>query len=572
MRTQRRITLGIGVLFTMILLLGIQSVSYVRQLSQATGNILADNYNSLQYAGDMLESLNEIGEDSVSRHALRENLALQQQNITEISEKEITAELQRHIAALSDPVTEQELRTVREDLLRIMDINMAAIRAKSADVEQRADYVMWWLIVVAALCVLVAGAILVWFPKLVLRPIDELKKGIREIANHNYGKRLEFAGNREFEAVAESFNDMAAKLDEYRRSSLDDLMTAKKRIEAIVDTLHEPIIGLGPDRKILFMNQEALSVLNLREDAIGRNATEVALSNDLLRRLIRSLYGDRKKESDSEPLKIYADNKESYFQMENTPLYITPIGSSDRQFVGNLIILNNITRFKELDSAKTNFISTVSHEMKTPISSILMSLQLLNDTRLGTLNTEQTQLVNSIKESSDRLLSITGELLNMTQIETGKLKLMPKITKPIELIDYAVKATQVLAERFCCFIEIDYPEKISKLFVDSEKIAWVITNLLSNAIHHSPERSRIIIGAVQHEKAVEIYVQDFGRGIDPRYHKSIFERYFRVPGTKVQGSGLGLAISKEFVEAHGGTISVQSEIGKGSRFSILLPA
>ena len=177
--------------------------------------------------------------------------------------------------------------------------------------------------------------------------------------------------------MAESFNDMAAKLDEYRRSSLDDLMTAKKRIEAIVDTLHEPIIGLGPDRKILFMNQEALSVLNLREDAIGRNATEVALSNDLLRRLIRSLYGDRKKESDSEPLKIYADNKESYFQMENTPLYITPIGSSERQFVGNLIVLNNITRFKELDSAKTNFISTVSHEMKTPISSILMSLQLL---------------------------------------------------------------------------------------------------------------------------------------------------------------------------------------------------
>lgn len=186
-----------------------------------------------------------------------------------------------------------------------------------------------------------------------------------------------------------------------------------------------------------------------------------------------------------------------------------------------------------------------------------MSLQLLGDDRLGTLNGEQKQLVTSIKESSDRLLSITGELLNMTQIETGKLKLIPKVTKPIELIDYAVKATQVLAERFCCFVEVDYPEKISKLFVDNEKIAWVITNLLSNAIHHSPERSRIIVGAVQREKAVEIYVQDFGRGIDPRYHKSIFERYFRVPGTKVQGSGLGLAISKEFVEAHGGTISVE---------------
>ena len=571
MKIQRRLTLGIGILFAMIVLLGIQSVSYVRQLSRATGTILADNYNSLQYAADMLRSLNDIGEDSVSRHALRQSLALQQQNITEISEREMTSELGRHIAALSDPVTEAELQTVRQDLLRIMELNMAAIRAKSSAVEERADYVMWWLIVVAALCVVSAGAILVWFPRLVLRPIDELKKGIREIANHNYQQRLDFTGNREFESVAESFNDMAAKLDEYRRSSLDDLMTAKKRIEAIVDTLHEPIIGLGPDRKILFMNREALAVLNLQAEVVGRNAAEVALSNDLLRRLMRELYGE-KRSTGGEPLKIYADNKESYFQMEDTPLYIMPVGSREQQFVGNLIVLNNITKYKELDSAKTNFISTVSHEMKTPISSILMSLQLLGDNRLGQLNEEQKQLVGSIRESSDRLLNITGELLNMTQVESGKLRLMPKVVKPVELIDYAVKATQVLAERFRCFVEVEYPEKISKLFVDNEKIAWVITNLLSNAIHHSPENSRIIVGAVQHEKAVEIFVQDFGRGIDPRYHKSIFERYFRVPGTKVQGSGLGLAISKEFVEAHGGTISVESGIGKGSRFSILLPA
>ena len=489
MKIQRRLTLGIGILFAMIVLLGIQSVSYVRQLSRATGTILADNYNSLQYAADMLRSLNDIGEDSVSRHTLRQSLALQQQNITEISEREMTSELGRHIAALSDPVTEAELQTVRQDLLRIMELNMAAIRAKSSAVEERADYVMWWLIVVAALCVVSAGAILVWFPRLVLRPIDELKKGIREIANHNYQQRLDFTGNREFESVAESFNDMAAKLDEYRRSSLDDLMTAKKRIEAIVDTLHEPIIGLGPDRKILFMNREALAVLNLQAEVVGRNAAEVALSNDLLRRLMRELYGE-KRSTGGEPLKIYADNKESYFQMENTPLYITPVGGREQQFVGNLIILSNVTKYKELDSAKTNFISTVSHEMKTPISSILMSLQLLGDDRLGKLNDEQKQLVGSIRDSSDRLLSITGELLNMTQIETGKLKLMPKITKPIELIDYAVKATQVLAERFCCFVEVEYPEKISKLFVDSEKIAVERHPPLARKIaHHRGRRT-----------------------------------------------------------------------------------
>ena len=200
-----------------------------------------------------------------------------------------------------------------------------------------------------------------------------------------------------------------------------------------------------------------------------------------------------------------------------------------------------------------------------------MSLHLLEDSRLGPLNDEQKALAQSIRENSDRLLGITGELLNLTQIETGKLQLMPKVTKPIELIDYAVAATRVLAERFGCFVEVEYPEKIAKLFIDSEKIAWVVTNLLSNAIHHSPEGARIIVGAAQRDNKVDIFVQDFGRGIDPRYHKSIFDRYFRVPGTKVQGSGLGLAISKEFVEAHGGTIGVESQIGHGSRFTITLP-
>ena len=115
---------------------------------------------------------------------------------------------------------------------------------------------------------------------------------------------------------------------------------------------------------------------------------------------------------------------------------------------------------------------------------------------------------------------------------------------------------------------MEYPEKITKLFVDSEKIAWVVTNLLSNAIRYSSENGRIIIGARQIDKAVEIYVKDFGKGIDLRYHESIFDHYFRVPGTKVQGSGLGLAISEDFVEAHGGTIRIESEVGKGSTFVI----
>lgn len=117
---------------------------------------------------------------------------------------------------------------------------------------------------------------------------------------------------------------------------------------------------------------------------------------------------------------------------------------------------------------------------------------------MGSLNGEQEQLSKNIRDNSQRLLDITGELLNMTQVEAGKLQMMPKITKPIELIEYAIKANQVQADKFNIQIEVDYPqEKIPKLFVDSEKIAWVLTNLLSNAIRYSKENGRVVIGVRQ---------------------------------------------------------------------------
>ncbi|WP_320970452.1 ATP-binding protein [Bacteroides nordii] len=428
-----------------------------------------------------------------------------------------------------------------------------------------------WISVTGGICVLTGLVLFFWLPRSISKPILELKQGILEIANHNYEKRLDMKNSEEFREVADSFNRMAERLAEYRASTLADILSAKKFLEAIVNSINEPIIGLNTEREILFINNEALNVLNLkRENVIRRSAEELSLKNDLLRRLIRELVspGDQK-----EPLKIYADNKESYFKAAYIPINNTNVDKDEPHKLGDVILLKNITEFKELDSAKTTFISTISHELKTPISAIMMSLQLLEDKRVGALNEEQEQLSKSIKDSSQRLLEITGELLNMTQVEAGKLQMMPKITKPIELIEYAIKANQVQADKFNIQIEVEYPEeKIGKLFVDSEKIAWVLTNLLSNAIRYSRENGRVVIGTQQEGDRIELYVQDFGKGIDPRYHQSIFDRYFRVPGTKVQGSGLGLSISKDFVEAHGGTLTVESELGKGSRFVIRLKA
>lgn len=566
LRIKTKLTYGIGLLFAMIVLLGGLSVKNIYDMSADTQNILADNYNSLLYSRRMLDALERIYTDPSARVDFEKNLELQKKNITEVDENVATTHLVTQYEHLLKEDTEANIKRVRVALNQVMSLNMASIYRKSQVAESTAYRALLWIGILGLSCIVISFGLMVRLPRSINQPIRKLMNGIMEIANHNYEKRLDLGKYEEFAEVSDSFNRMAERLTQYRKSTLADIIQNKKYIEAIVNSITEPIIGLDGDRSILFANNEALTILNLkRENVIGKSAADLSLKNDLLRRLIRELIQtDEKKE----PLKIYADNKESFFQAKYIPIRVMDEDTKENQYVGDVILLKNITEFKELDSAKTTFISTISHELKTPISAIMMSLKLLEDNRVGDMNDEQKVLAQSIKDSSDRLLEITGELLKMTQVETGKLQLSPKITKPIELIDYAIKANHVQAERFGCHIEVEYPEKISKIFVDSEKVAWVLTNLVSNAIHYTPENGRIIIGARQLDKAIEIFVQDFGKGIDSRYHQSIFDRYFRVPGTKVQGSGLGLAISKDFVEAHGGTIRVDSEIGKGSMFVI----
>ena len=453
---------------------------------------------------------------------------------------------------------------------------LTATEPNSPAAEPGLHRAMIWVLIIGIICIVTSLVLWIRLPDSINKPIAELANAIQEIANHNYERRLDLS-SQEFADVSKNFNRMAKRLADYHASTLSQMMAQKKYMETVINSVREPIIGLDENHNILFINDEALSVINLnRDEVINKSAQDISLHNDLIRRLTRGLLDtleSTQTDEKNEPLKIYADDKESYFQVKYMSISRpTKVDPNVTENGGYVIMLKNITEFKQLDSAKTTFISTISHELKTPISTIMMNLQLLKDKRVGNLNEEQAELAQSISDESDRLLTITSELLNMTQVESGKLQLKPRVTKPIELIDYAIKANRVQAEKFNIQIEVQYPEsKIGKLFVDSEKIAWVLTNLLSNAIRYSFENGHIIIGARQvDDDHIEMFVRDFGKGIDPRYHKSIFDHYFRVPGTKVQGSGLGLSISKDFVEAHGGTIRIESELGKGSCFIISL--
>lgn len=221
------------------------------------------------------------------------------------------------------------------------------------------------------------------------------------------------------------------------------------------------------------------------------------------------------------------------------------------------------------DREKTNFIATVSHEIKTPIAAIKLSTKLLGDERIGTLNPEQKQLIQNIKEDTARVLKITSEVLNMAQMESGKIQLNIHPSDPKQIVDYALEAVHFQAEQKQIKLELNYDETPPVIDADVEKTAWVLVNLLSNAIRYSPENSKISIEIKTNPRTVLFSVQDFGKGIDKKYQDKIFDRYFQVPGSK-SGTGLGLAISKQFIEAQEGEIWVDSAVGVGSKFNFTL--
>ncbi|TND10486.1 MAG: multi-sensor signal transduction histidine kinase [Bacteroidetes bacterium] len=272
---------------------------------------------------------------------------------------------------------------------------------------------------------------------------------------------------------------------------------------------------------------------------------------------------------------IVQKNEKANNTAENVILWMSVIGS-----IAVLLSLVFVVRFpgyianpiRELDLAKTNFIATVSHELKTPISAIKLSLNLLEDPRVGQLNEEQAKLAECIRDESNRLLKITGELLDMAQVETGKIGLEIQPVRPEEIVQYALKAVSAPAAQKEILLRLNMPEKLPMVSADAEKSAWVLINLLSNAIRYAPEKSTVDIRIAGQDYGVRFSVTDQGKGIPDEYKHHLFEKFFRAPGLKTEGTGLGLAIAKEFIETQKGHIGLVSENGKGAEFWFILPA
>lgn len=398
----------------------------------------------------------------------------------------------------------------------------------------------------------------------ITRPLEEMRRGAERLAKGDLSLKLPKPEVKELVSLTEALNFMASELDD----RISALVRQRQEQEAILASMVEGVIAVDGQARLISLNRAAADLLGVDPADLGhRSIKEVVRNPELQWFITRALAAAGPVEEEI----TLGDGSERVLQAHGTTL-------RDRygQTLGVLIVLHDITRLRQLENARRDFVANVSHELKTPITSIKGFVETLRE---GAIHEPEhaRQFLDIISRQVERLSQLVEDLLNLSRIEqeaeAGKILLEGRRLRGV--MQAAVQACAARAAEKQIKVEVDCPENL-RARINSPLLEQALTNLIDNAIKYSDPGSLVWVEAAKEDrKTVVIRVRDQGVGIAPEHLPRLFERFYRVdPGRsrKVGGTGLGLAIVKHIAQAHGGRVGVESTPGRGSVFSIYLQA
>jgi signal transduction histidine kinase len=582
MNLKTKITLGYVALLALLLALGGYAYYSVRRLEADSRGTLKSNFYSVELGQQMLRALDRMATaptDTLGLSAFQRGLTREAGNVTEVGEQQAVDELTQTLATY-DARPDAAARLALIDKLRaqtqhMMTLNTQALVSKTDRANDRATRTGHYLLAFAGLSLLVALMFVMSVPEAAVGPLRKLTNALEHATDQDFTATIPVESQDEYGRVARAFNRMLVQLQEYRSSTMAGLVTERNRVQGIVNSLDEGLLVLDEERRIILVNPIMSELLSLpAEEVLGRPAAEVAGRNDLLRTMLRPLEDSHPNTAVAEAplLTITQRGEEGYYRLDVQDLVTYNEARQKTEFVGQILTLRNVSDFKKLDQVKSNFLATVSHELKTPLNSISLSLKLLQDGRID--DAERQQVAGGLARETQRMQRIVAELLDVSRLEAGagiQLDFAP--TALSEVARFAADTVQVQLESKILELHRDMPADLPPVRADVEKTTWVLINLLANAIRYSPPGEAITIRAERQGKFVRLGVQDHGPGIAPENHERIFQRFAQIPdkaGYK-GGSGLGLSIAREFITTQGGRLWVESDLGAGSTFYFTLP-
>ena len=395
----------------------------------------------------------------------------------------------------------------------------------------------------------------------ILKPIHRLIDSTQEIRKGNLNLVIKVDTGDEIGQLSEAFNAMVASLRLFRRSDQAKLVRIQRSTQEAFKNLPAAIAIVDADCMIEIATAAARSNFGLVPNTAIEQSAYPWLA-EIHRSVIKnpSAPGSEKKH---EIIQQFHDNQERFYEPR-----IIPIFNDEKEFSGSIVILEDVTLLMQNDEIKKDLFSTISHQLKTPLTSIRMALHLLLEENVGSLNEKQADLMVSARDESERLNGIIEDLLDLRRLESGNVRLSLATVSPYDLVEEAAAPFFRQAQDRGTRLEIDLPADLPDVCADRSRILYVFANLLSNAIKYSPVGSLVRLTAKMEGQKVLFSVADNGRGIPKKYQKRIFEKFFRAPGQKAEGGvGLGLSIAKEIIAAHHGQITFSSVEDRGSTFT-----
>lgn len=594
---RRRLFLTKALFSAVLLCTGIYAVALFSHLARSVEQAVAENYRcilaahemSLALAGMEREAWAAAARQTAASAAFTEyrrrfetNLTIQLPRGSLAGEPELRRQLATEAAAfrqaiahlVSSTAPEQRHQVYDQEFLprllalnslteQVRDVNHNAILAATRNVRRETGEVTRLMAAGVGIALLLSIYVGFKVIRSILKPVQLLTRASRELGEGKPARPVPVVSKDELGDLARAFNHMAAQLQEYRQSTSEEIVRLHRTMETMIASFPDPIFVLNREGKI-----------QLRNPAAAGLTSALALDDELPLRLRPIAKKTLETGQDFLP---YNFEDAVFFRLTGTGKFFLPrvvaMRAKREGILGVAVVLYDITRFRLLDAAKTNLVGTVSHELKTPLTSVRMALHLVLERTLGELTPRQQELLEAARQDSERLLRILNDLLDLTRLDEGAAELRREPVAPSLLLEtVAAETGDELADKHMkldCFIERDLPP----VFVDVQQIRYVFTNLLANAIKHSPPGGLIRLQATPAEDEFIVFsVTDQGPGIPEQYQARIFDRFFRVPGQGKTGAGLGLSIAREITVAHGGRIGVRSGPGEGSTFYVALKA
>ncbi|HBG26497.1 MAG: PAS domain-containing sensor histidine kinase [Planctomycetes bacterium GWF2_41_51] len=605
---RKKVIIGYSLVLCLIIAVIIWSLINMVRLGKAAEAILKENYKSILAAENMIDSLErqdsaillfllDYPDKAIKQFKENENnfllwLGRAKDNITIEGEEQIIEGIDNgyiqylidfsnlQTIAHSDSAQATELYhqtvlptfvSIRKECIELREINQNTMFEASNKANNVSNRAFWSVFTIGLASVVVGVGFSFLLAGLIVKPIHQIIAAAKKISEGDYDVEVKSKSHDEIGMMAKDFNQMVQKLKAYRDLNLKQILSEKHKSEAIIGSIDDGLIVINSELKIEDINPAAAKIFDKKPNEIkGYHLLEITKDEKLFNYAKKSFTFEIAVVSEDTEANVLTINKGQ--SQQHYSYSATPVFAGEESVISMVLLLRDITRLKELDRLKSEFVMAASHELKTPLTSIGMSISLLKEKLINKLDSKESELLNVADEEVLRLKALISDLLDISRIEAGKMPLdFDSITVKL-ICEKAVSLLKKQADEKNIELSYNVPTDLPNIKADANKITWVLTNLIANSLRYTDANGYIKLSATSVGSQIHISVEDNGSGIPYEYQSRIFDKFVQVKTEKaLGGSGLGLAICKEIVRAHGGTIWVDSQPGKGSTFTFTVP-